>query len=159
MQMRIQLIVIVCCLVLIVLILDLIRRGRLREEYALIWLVCIAIAFVLAIFRGSLQLLADWLGIDYGPSAVFMVGLVLVGFIQLLQTIAISKLTVHNRDLAQVIAILQWKIRELGKISELEDAEMMAARVEPEVEPETESLFAEQGTPVAQSADGIIRED
>jgi hypothetical protein len=113
MELRLQILVILVSLSMILVVLELIRRGRLREEHSLVWLAGACVILVLAIFRGSLNVLASFLGISYAPSMVFMVGLVMVAVIQLVQTVAISRLTVQNRDLAQLVAILQWHIRNL----------------------------------------------
>jgi hypothetical protein len=111
MQPRLQILIIIASFAVFLIILELIRKGRLREEYSLIWLVSAAVIFLLAIFRGSLTLIASFVQVDYPPSFIFMVGLGLVIVIQLMQTIAISRLTMQNRDLAQQMAILRWRIR------------------------------------------------
>jgi hypothetical protein len=113
MQVRLQILLALASLFVFFSILNNIRKGRLREEYSLIWLFCAAIIFIMAVFRGSLRLIADLLQISYAPSLVFMVGLGLVVAIQLTQTAAISKLTLQNRDLAQRIAFLEWHVRQM----------------------------------------------
>ncbi len=124
MQLRLQILVLLASIGLILLVLELIRRGRLREEYSLIWLLGGVIIFIMALFRGSLQLLAGLVQIEYGPSLIFMVGIVLLAVIQLFQTVTISRLTSHNRDLAQKLAILELRQRNLmGEVA----PQMMAA--------------------------------
>jgi hypothetical protein len=113
MQTRLQILIIAASIAVFLSILENIRRGRLREEYSLIWLASAIVIFILAVFRGSLQMLADLVQVDYAPSLVFMVGLALVVSIQLAQTVTISKLTDQNRDLAQRQAFLEWHIRNL----------------------------------------------
>jgi hypothetical protein len=121
MQLRVQVLIILASALIILVVLELIRRGRLREEYSLIWLVSACVILVLAIFRGSLELLAGLVGIDYAPSMIFMVGLVMLAIIQLVQTVTISRLTMQNRDLAQLVAILQWHVRNLLEVNGLEE--------------------------------------
>ena len=113
MQTRLQVLLALASLFVFFSILNNIRKGRLREEYSLIWLFCAAVIFIMAVFRGSLRFIADILQISYAPSLVFMVGLALVVAIQLFQTVAISKLTLQNRDLAQRMAFLEWHIRQM----------------------------------------------
>jgi len=110
-QPQLQVVAILASATVLVLVIELIRKGRLREEYSLIWLASAAIIFLLSLFRGSLQFLADLIGVEYGPSLLFIVGLGLITTIQLMQTIALSKLTAQNRDLAQRLAILEWQLQ------------------------------------------------
>lgn len=111
MQIRLQVLLVLASLAMFLIVLELIRKGRLREEYSLIWLASAAVIFVLAVFRGTLRGMADLVQINYAPSLIFMVGLGLVITIQLLQTLAISKLTVQNRELAQQLSILAWQLQ------------------------------------------------
>lgn len=157
MRLRVQILVILFSLALILIILELIRKGRLREEYSLVWLISASVIFVLAVFRGSLQLVADWVGIEYGPSLIFLIGLGFIAFIQLLQTVVISKLTAQNRDLAQALAILQWRVRELSRASSLEGVETEVQVIEPEAG--TEPILAEPAPRMAEPVAYLTRED
>jgi len=112
MQTRLQLLLIISCLVLIFVLVDLIRRGRLRAEYSLVWLASIGLVLFLSIFRGSLRFLADLAQIDYPPSFIFMVGLGLALIIQLASSLTNSKMSRQNRDLAQKIAIQEWHLNQ-----------------------------------------------
>lgn len=131
MQERLQILLIVASLFVFISILNNIRNGRLREEYSLIWLLSAALILILAVFRGSLRLIAGLVQINYAPSLVFMVGLGLVVAIQLAQTVAISKLTLQNRDLAQRTAFLEWHVRQMLNNYEVE--EVLAAELESQV--------------------------
>ena len=96
---------------MLVTILELIRRGQLREEYAFVWLASGLVVLGLAIFRGSLAFIAQLFDVSYAPALLFMIGLGLVTIIMLSQTVAISRLTRQNRDMAQRIAILEWRVQ------------------------------------------------
>ena len=108
---QLQTLAVAASLVVLLTVVQLIRKGKLREEYALIWLIGAIVVLLLSIFRGSLQLLADLAGIGYAPSLLFIIGLFLLMAIQLSQAITISKLASHNRDLAQRLAITEWQLR------------------------------------------------
>ena len=113
MQPRLQILLAISSLFVIAIILELIRSGRLRGGYSLIWLIGAGTILLMAVFKSPLHFLADFLQISYPPSLIFMVGLGLVLTIQLLQTIIISKLTLQNRDLTQQMAIMDWSLRYL----------------------------------------------
>ena len=109
---RIQYISIAVCVVLIATIIELIRRGRLREEYAFIWLGSALVFLVLSIWRGAFDSIARFLGIAYGPSLLILV-ILFFGFVFLVHfSIVISKLTSENKRLAQEQAILNRLLAE-----------------------------------------------
>jgi hypothetical protein len=112
---RIQYLSIAVCVVLILGIIELIRRGRLREEYAFVWLGSAVVFLVLSIWRGLFDTLARLLGIAYGPALLILV-ILLFGFVFLVHfSIVVSKLTGENKRLAQELAILNKLVEERNK--------------------------------------------
>jgi hypothetical protein len=97
---------------LLLLILELVRRKRLMERYALLWLFSTFLLLVLSLWSGLLNSLASVLGVSYPPSALFAVafGVVLVLLVHF--SLAISRLSDQNKMLAQRIGLLH---RELGE--------------------------------------------
>ena len=72
--------VIVLAGVICVLIFELIRRKRLMERYAILWLMAGFVVLVLALWKGLLTTLAHAAGITYLPSALFAVAFLFVLF-------------------------------------------------------------------------------
>jgi hypothetical protein len=97
---------------LLFLILELVRRKRLMERYALLWLFSTVILLVLAVWNGLLTSVAHALGISYPPSALFAVafGVVLVLLVHF--SLAVSRLSDQNKVLAQRLGLLQRQIAE-----------------------------------------------
>jgi hypothetical protein len=94
-------------------ILDLIRRRRLRERYALLWLVTGLVLLVLSLWRDGLNTIADWAGIEgYPPAILFAVGLLFVIAVLLHYSTVISKLSDQNTILAQRLALLEAELAE-----------------------------------------------
>ena len=57
---------------LVLVVLDLIRRRRLRERYALLWLLTGIVLTALSAWRGGLNTIARWLGVrGYPPAVLF----------------------------------------------------------------------------------------
>ena len=77
----------------LLLVLELVRRRRLREEYALLWLVTGAVLLLLSLSRPLLDTLAELTGIYYPPSALFLVALLFVLAILMHFSIVITRLT------------------------------------------------------------------
>jgi hypothetical protein len=97
---------------LLLLILELVRRKRLMERYALLWLFSTLVLLVLSVWTGLLNLLASALGISYPPSALFAVafGVVLVLLVHF--SLAVSRLSDQNKVLAQHIGLLQQRLEQ-----------------------------------------------
>ena len=98
---------------LLVGVFELIRSRRLRERYALLWLVTGVILVVLSAWRGGLNTIAGWLGVrGYPPAVLFAVGLLFVILVLLHYSTVISRLSDQNVILAQRLALLEAKLRE-----------------------------------------------
>jgi hypothetical protein len=95
---------------LLVLIVQLIRTRRLREEYALIWLAAGVTIFVLSVFSGLVNRLAGLLHVSYPPTLILVAGLLFALVILLLQSVAISTQADRLRDLAQYVALLELRL-------------------------------------------------
>ena len=91
---------------------ELVRRKRLSERYAILWLLAAITLFVLAAWKGLLTSLSNDVGISYPPSALFAVAIGLVAMILLHFSLAVSRLTDQNKILAQRLALLQQRVEE-----------------------------------------------
>ena len=99
-------------LVLVLVVLDLIRRRRLRERYALLWLVIGIVLAGLSIWRGGLNTIAGWLGVrGYPPAVLFAVGILFIIAVLLHYSTVISRLSDQNVLLAQKLALLEQALR------------------------------------------------
>ncbi|UCC44842.1 MAG: DUF2304 domain-containing protein [Candidatus Zixiibacteriota bacterium] len=111
--MRIQILAITASVFFILLVLSLIRKRKLREEYALIWFVGGALLILFALWRNLLDMLADLVGVFYAPTILLLVGL-FVGAISLLHfSVVISRHSDENKSLAQELALLKERLRQL----------------------------------------------
>ncbi len=97
-------------LALLLLVFELVRRKRLSERYAILWLLAATTLFVLAAWKGLLTSLSNDVGISYPPSALFAVAIGLIAMILLHFSLAVSRLSDQNKILAQRLALLQQRI-------------------------------------------------
>ena len=108
---RISILAAVACVVLLLVILELIRRGRLREKYAILWLATGVVLLALAIWRDGLDTIAGWAGVGYAPAILFAIGALFVLVVLLHYSTVISKLADQNTHLAQKVALLEERVR------------------------------------------------
>jgi len=111
MDSRIQAVSIVAAALVMLVILELVRRRRLMESYALTWLVSGVVLLGLAIWRNALARLADTLGIAYPPNALFLIAFGFVLLLLLHFSLAISRLSDQSKVLAQKLAMLEQRVR------------------------------------------------
>lgn len=114
MDSRIQIVSIVAMAGMFGFVLELVRRRRLMERYALAWLFMVTMLLGLAVFQRPLHWFSSLVGIAYAPSALFAVALSLGMLLLLHFSIAISRLADQNKLLAQRVGQLQQELDELA---------------------------------------------
>jgi hypothetical protein len=95
---------------------ELIRKNRLREEYAILWLFSGMVVLVFSLWPEFLlsQFFAKITGMFY-LSAVVIIAFLFLLLIVLHFSVVISKLTNQNKELAQRYALLELKINDLKR--------------------------------------------
>jgi hypothetical protein len=120
MELRVQLVAIAASLVLLVIVLELVRRKRFLERYALLWLFSTIALLLLAIWKELLEGVATAIGIIYPPSALFVVAFGFVLVLLLHFSLAVSKLADQSKLLAQRLALLEERQRTQERALEAE---------------------------------------
>jgi hypothetical protein len=113
MDSRIQIVAVAVTGGLFFLVFELVRRRRLMERYALLWLFATAVLLGLAIWRGLLEKISGAVGIAYAPSALFAVAFGFVLALLLHFSLVISRLADQNKVLAQKLGMLQERVATL----------------------------------------------
>ena len=107
METRIQILAVVASGLLFLVVLELVRRRRLLERYALLWLLSAWVLLALAIWQGLLSDLAKAIGVIYPPNALFLIAFGFVLLLLLHFSLAVSRLTDQTKVLAQRLALLE----------------------------------------------------
>jgi hypothetical protein len=119
--MRVEVIMILGPVMMLLIVLELVRRRRLREDYSLLWLITFGVLVVLSLFRNSLlEMVASVMGIAYPPTALFVIGFGLLLLVMIQFSVVITRLTRENKEAAQHIALLSTRVRELERKHESE---------------------------------------
>lgn len=92
---------------------ELIRRRKLREEYALLWFGTSVVLLVMAIFPSVPFRLSRWLGINY-VTLMVMVCFLFLGMIVLHFATVITHQSEQIRSLAERMAIMRQQLEQLG---------------------------------------------
>jgi hypothetical protein len=104
--------VIALAVIVCLLIFELVRRKRLLERYAIVWLVAGVSVLVLALWKGLLTTLADAVGVAYPPSLLFVVTFLFVLVMLVNFSTTVSRLSDQNNALARRVALLQRRLEE-----------------------------------------------
>lgn len=110
---KVSLAAVAASLLLLAIVFELIRSRRLRERYALLWLLTGLVLLALSAWRGGLNTIAGWVGVEtYPPAVLFAVALLFVLAVLLHYATVISKVTDQNVILAQRVALLELELSE-----------------------------------------------
>lgn len=110
MSQPIRIVVALASVALAVLVLDLIRRQRIKEELWFAWLLAGFGPLVCSLWLAPWATLAHWLGIAYEPALLMIAGIFFALVLILHQTTVISTLMRQNQRLAQEVASLRWRM-------------------------------------------------
>ena len=102
----------VASILLILVVLELIRSRRLRERYALLWLLTGLVLLALSLWRGGLNTIAGWFGVTgYPPAVLFAIASLFIILVLLHYSTVISRLSDQNTILAQRLALLEEQLQ------------------------------------------------
>ena len=96
-----------------VFILWLLRRGVLKEKYAVLWLLVAVAAAFFALVPGAARWLADLVGVEVPSNLLFFVSLVLLIFVSVQLSYELSRSDAKIRRLAEEAALLDERLRRL----------------------------------------------
>jgi hypothetical protein len=110
---RVQIVSLVSSVLLLVLVLELVRRRRLAEEYSALWIVLAVALIGISLRRDVLDRTAQWLGVYYPPAVIVLMLVAIVSVAALSFSVILSR---HQRQIERLIeenAILGAELREL----------------------------------------------
>jgi len=111
MDLHLRAVAVLGTVLLLLLVLELVRRRRLLERYALVWMAVTGLLILLALWDGLLTSVASVIGISYPPSALFLIAFGFVILLLLHFSVAVSRLTDQSKVLAQQLALLDERVR------------------------------------------------
>jgi hypothetical protein len=104
----------VLSLILAAAIFELVRRGHLKEKYALLWLLAAGCSLLVGVFPTIIVRLSQIFGFQY-LTLVYAISFLFLLFLVLAFSVVISRLSERVRDLAQETALLEERLRNVEK--------------------------------------------
>jgi hypothetical protein len=108
---RVQIVALIITAIMLGIVLELVRRRRLAERYALLWMVVALALLVLAVWKGLLGDAADLIGIQVPANALFLAAIGVIFILLLHFSVATSRLAEEAKILAQEVARLDHELR------------------------------------------------
>ena len=96
-----------------VVVFELVRRRKLREEYAWVWIVTAIVVAALAWQQDLLLTFSDWIGAKSTVSSLFFGALLFLLGLVLQFSVRLSRLTHRHRTLGQRLALLEAEVQRL----------------------------------------------
>ncbi|MEO8216871.1 MAG: DUF2304 domain-containing protein [Acidobacteriota bacterium] len=110
MDQQIQVISIIGSVGVMLFVTQLIRRRKLREEYALLWFAASLGLILISVWRGLLDRAAKLLGVAYPPSLLLLAGIAMGFILSIHFSLSLTRLSEQNKRLAQELALLANRI-------------------------------------------------
>ena len=119
MSARLNLFAMIGSILLLLVILELVRRKYLRERYSLIWIVTGTLFLLLSIRVDILYRISSFLGFSIPSNALFFFGILFLILIILGLSVITSRLAEKNKILTQEMVLLKKRVADLEKSHDL----------------------------------------
>jgi hypothetical protein len=97
---------------ILVVVIELLRRRHLRERHAIWWIFAGLLALIVGIFPGTLVWASDLVGVEVPTNLVFFVSIAILFLVCLQHSSELTKLESKTRTLAERVAIIELQLRE-----------------------------------------------
>jgi hypothetical protein len=112
---------IVAALLVLVIVVEMLRRHRLRERHAVWWFLAGVLALIAGVFPSTLNWAASLMGITLPVNLVFFVSIAILFLVCLQHSSELTRLESKTRSLAEQVAILDLRVRGLEESVSTED--------------------------------------
>jgi hypothetical protein len=108
---RARIVAVIVTVIMLGIVLELVRRRRLVERYALLWMTLALALLVLAIWNQLLNLASNAIGIELPPNALFIAAFAVAFLLLLHFSVITTRLSEETKILAQEVARLDAEAR------------------------------------------------
>jgi len=103
---------IVSAVLILIVVIELLRRRHLRERHAVWWLVAGVLALIAGVFPATLDWAAQLIGIEVPINLVFFVSIAILFLVALQNSSELTQLESKTRVLAEKVALLELRLAE-----------------------------------------------
>jgi hypothetical protein len=132
MELRARFFAVVLGAVVSLVVINLVRTKKLKEEFALLWLLTCVVLVLTPLVIDYLDMVAYALGIEYPPALIFLLAIISLLLILFQFSLRISRFSEQIKVLAQELAVLRTRIEDLERAGAGPRAEPTSLGVESE---------------------------
>ena len=103
-------IAIIFSIVFVIFILSLVRNNKLQENYSILWIIFSIGIVILSIFPNIINVVADFLGVQYQPSIIYLFSFLVLAVYIIHLSIVLTKQNKMIVRLTQELGILKEKV-------------------------------------------------
>ena len=96
-------------------VIEMLRRRRLRERHAGWWIVAGLFAIVISVFPDTLHFASEILGFEVPVNLVFFLSLFILFLVALQHSSELTQLESHNRSLVERLIVLELRVEQMSK--------------------------------------------
>lgn len=115
MELRARLFAMLIGLAVLLFVTNLVRTKKLKEEFALLWLLTGVVLVLTPLFIDYLDMVAYALGVEYPPALIFLLAIISLLLILFQFSMRISRFSEQIKVLTQEAALLRARIEELER--------------------------------------------
>jgi hypothetical protein len=98
-------------LLILIVVVEMLRRHLLRERHAIWWVFAGVLALITGIFPSTLEWAAELIGIEVPINLVFFVSITILFFVCLQASAELTKLEARSRTLAERVALIEMELK------------------------------------------------
>lgn len=133
--MRLEIFSIIVAGLVMLVVLEMLRRRRLREKYAVLWLAIAVATVVAAAWPEVVYAVSGVVGVDTPSNLLFLVAIAVSFLVALQLSSEVGRLEEESRTLAEEVGMLRLQVEELSlRVTAIE--ERTAARLDPRPHPD-----------------------
>ena len=101
--------------IVLIVVINLVRTKKLKEEYALLWLLMAITVAVAPLLIDLIDAVSFAIGIDYPPALIIVIALICFALIFFQISVAISRFSEQIKTLSQDLALTRKRLEDLEK--------------------------------------------
>lgn len=99
-------------------VIEMLRRRRLRERHAGWWIIAGLFAIVISVFPDTLRFASEILGFEVPVNLVFFLSLFILFLVALQHSSELTQLESHNRSLVERLIVLELRVEHMSEITQ-----------------------------------------
>lgn len=113
MNIQLRLFILACGILFDIVLVNLLVKKKISEKNSVIWFVLSIFIFILSAFPGIVDFIAGMLGIDYPPTLLFLLSILLIFYMILNHYIQLSKVSSQLKEVTQQVAIINFRLKNI----------------------------------------------